>query len=268
MNIKFCSAFVKDLELSKIFVGREIATKYKGSQLGLAWTIVNPLIMLSVYTVVFSQIFQARWGSDADPTKPMNFALNLFAGLIVFNVFAESTTRAPTLITSNPNYVKKIKFPLHVLGEMVVGSSLFHALVSFGILLAAKFITENNVPTTALLLPFVLLPLMLMCLGLVWMLATIGVFIKDINQVVTAIVSMLMFLSPIFYPASALPSGLHWMAALNPLAKIIEQTRQCVIDGIAPNTSQLVIQTVIGLLWCEITYRTLKKLERSFGDAL
>ena len=192
MNVKFLTAFVKNFELSKIFIGREISTKYKGSQLGLTWTIVNPLIMLSVYTLVFSQIFQARWGGDADPAKPMNFALNLFAGLIVFNVFAESATRAPTLITSNPNYVKKIKFPLHILGEMVVGSSMFHALVGFGILLTAKLITENNIPKTVLLLPLVLIPLMLMCLGLVWLLATIGVFIKDINQIVTAIVSMLM----------------------------------------------------------------------------
>ncbi len=268
MNIIFITALIKDRELSKLFVGREIAAKYKGSQLGLTWTVVNPLIMLSVYTLVFSQIFQARWGESADPTKPMNFALNLFAGLIIFNVFSESTTRAPTLITSNPNYVKKIKFPLHVLGEMVVGSSVFHAIISFGILLTAKLITEKNIPITVVLLPFILLPLILMCLGLVWMLATVGVFIKDINQVVTAIVSMLMFLSPIFYPASALPSGLNWMANLNPLAKIIEQTRQCVIDGITPNTSTLIMQILIGIAWCEINYRTLKRLEKSFGDVL
>jgi len=268
MKMRFLTVFLKDYELSKLFIGREIAAKYKGSQLGLIWTIVNPLIMLSVYTLVFSQIFQARWGGDEDPTKPMNFALNLFAGLIIFNVFSESTTRAPTLITSNPNYVKKIKFPLHVLGEMIVGSSLFHALVSFAILITAKIITEHNVPITVLLLPFVLLPLILMCLGLVWILATIGVFIKDINQVITAVVSMLMFLSPIFYPASALPKGLAWMATLNPLAKIIEQTRECIIDGIIPSTSELLLQTVIGLVWCEVTYRTLKRLERSFGDVL
>lgn len=268
MNIKFIKAYIEDFELSKLFMGREIAVKYKGSQLGLTWTIVNPLIMLSVYTLVFSQIFQARWSNDTDPTRPMNFALNLFAGLIVFNVFAESITRAPALITSNPNFVKKIRFPLHVLGEMVVGSSLFHALISFGILISAKLITENNIPITVLLLPFIMLPLMLMSLGTVWILATIGVFVKDINQIVTAIVSMLMFLSPIFYPASALPSELHWMATLNPLAKLIEQARFCIIEGIAPNTNQLILQTLAGIVWCEITYRTLKKLEKNFGDVL
>ena len=195
MRIKIFDAFTKDYELTKLFIGREIAARYKGSQLGLAWTIVNPLIMLSVYTLVFSQIFQSRWGEGNDPTKPMDFALNLFAGLVIFNIFAESTTRAPTLITSNPNFVKKIKFPLHVLGEMIVGNSLFHAIISFGILLTAKIITENTVPLTALVMPLVLLPYALMCLGLVWLLATIGVFIKDISHVITAIVSMLMFLS-------------------------------------------------------------------------
>jgi lipopolysaccharide transport system permease protein len=268
MKIKMLNAFIKDYELSKLFIAREIATKYKGSQLGLLWTIVNPLIMLSVYTLVFSQIFQAKWGSIEDATKPMNFALNLFAGLIVFNIFSESATRAPTLITSNPNFVKKIKFPLHVLGEMVIGSSLFHAVVSFGILLTAKLVTENKIPTTVAMLPLVLLPFILMCLGLVWMLSTVGVFIKDVNQVITAIVSMLMFMSPIFYPTSALPSGLQWMATINPLAIIIKQTRQCMIDGIMPNTSHLMIETFIALIWCEANYRVLKRLEKSFGDVL
>ena len=268
MKTKFADAFIKDYELSRLFIGREIATKYKGSQLGLMWTVVNPLIMLSVYTLVFSQIFQAKWGSSADATNPMTFALNLFAGLIVFNIFSESATRAPTLITSNPNYVNKIRFPLHVLGEMVIGSSLFHALVSFGILLTAKLITENNIPATVVMLPLVLLPLVLMCLGLIWILSTIGVFIKDVNQVITAIVSMLMFLSPIFYPTSALPSGLQWMAKINPLAIIIEQTRQCLIDGIMPNIGHLLLQTIIALGWCEVSYRTLKRLEKSFGDVL
>ncbi len=268
MHIRFLRAYCKDFELSKLFIVREIATKYKGSQLGLLWTIVNPLIMLSVYTLVFSQIFQAKWGSSADATKPMNFALNLFAGLIVFNIFSESATRAPTLITSNPNFVKKIKFPLHVLGEMVIGSSLFHALVSFGILLTAKLITENKIPITATMLPLVLLPFILMCLGLIWLLSTIGVFIKDINQVITAVVSMLMFLSPIFYPTSALPSGLQWMATINPLAIVIEQARQCIIGGIMPNTSHLLLETCIALIWCEVNYRALKRLEKSFGDVL
>ena len=268
MRIKILNAFIKDYELSKLFIGREIAAKYKGSRLGLTWTIVNPLIMLSVYTLVFSQVFQAKWGSIADATKPMNFSLNLFAGLIVFNIFSESATRAPTLITSNPNYVKKIKFPLHVLGEMVIGSSLFHALISFGILLIAKLVTENKIPTTAVMLPLVLLPLILMCLGLIWILSTIGVFIKDVNQIITAVVSMLMFLSPIFYPTDAQPNGLQWMATINPLAVTIEQTRQCVIDGIMPNKQHLLLQTLIALAWCEATYRGLKRLEKSFGDVL
>ena len=268
MKIKFLKALVEDYELAKLFIGREIASKYRGSQLGMAWSIVNPLMMLSVYTFVFSQIFKARWEGEGDPTKPMNFALNLFTGLIVFNIFSESTTRAPTLITANPNYVKKIKFPLHVLGEMVVGSSLFHALISFGILITARLITEGNIPTSVLILPIVLLPLVLMCMGIVWILATIGVFMKDINQVVTPIVSMLMFLSPIFYPASALPSGLQWMAAINPLAKVMEQTRQCIISGVVPNLSHLIVQIMIGIVWCEVTYKILKRLEKSFGDVL
>ena len=268
MKSSYIATLTKDIELTKLFIRRDIAIRYKGSQLGRAWTVINPLLMLSVYTLVFSQIFRAKWGGSADTSNPINFALNLYAGLIIFNIFAECATRASTLITSNPNFVKKIRFPLHVLGEMVVGNSIFHAVINIAILLLAKWLTDGQVPSTVLFLPFIFTPIILMCLGITWLLAAIGVYFKDINQLITAVVSMLMFLSPIFYPATAMPESLKWLANLNPIAIFIEYTRRCVINGSLPSVGQLILETIVAAIWCEVAFRIHQRLKPNFGDYL
>jgi lipopolysaccharide transport system permease protein len=266
--LTFIKTSAKNWQLTLQLVLRDVAGRYKGSQLGMAWTVINPLLMLSVYTVVFSQIFKARWGSGADSQSPLTFALNLFAGLIVFNFFAECATRSSTLITANPNYVKKVVFPLHALGSMVTGSSLVHALTSTVILLSVKLAIDHSIPITVLLLPVIWLPLTLGCLGLTWLLSTIGVLVRDTSQLISAAVSMLMFLSPVFYPASALPNSLRWLGSLNPLARIIEQTRDVLINGVIPEPGILMAQIVLALVWCEICMRILKQAQPHFGDML
>ncbi|CAE20284.1 ABC transporter, membrane component [Prochlorococcus marinus str. MIT 9313] len=267
-KLSIVNSYYRNRELIRLFINRDITSRYKGSQLGLAWTAINPIVMLSIYTLVFSQIFKARWGVSTENQGPVYFAINLFAGLIVFNIFAECATRAPTLITGNPNYVKKIVFPLEILGTMVTGSALFHALTSTSILLILKIIVDGTIPFTVLMLPMVWGPLILGCLGLTWLLATIGVFIRDVNQLINSVVSMCMFLSPIFYPSSAIPQDLIWLARINPLAQTIEQTRQILIEGIAPSGLQIAVQFLISIGWCEITLRILKNAQSEFGDIL
>lgn len=261
-------SIIKDWQLTSQLVLRDVAGRYRGSQLGMAWTVINPLLMLSVYTVVFSQVFRARWGTGVDSQSPLTFALNLFAGLIVFNFFAECATRATTLITSNPNYVKKVVFPLHALGGMVTGSALIHALTSTAILIIVKVAADQSVPKTILLLPLVWIPLILACLGMTWLLSSLGVFVRDIAQLINAMVSMLMFLSPVFYPTSALPIGLKWLSSLNPLAKVIEQTRDVLISGVAPEPRVIITQVLVALAWCEICIRILRYSQPHFGDML
>jgi lipopolysaccharide transport system permease protein len=264
----FIKTLAKNRQLTGQLVLRDVAGRYKGSQLGIAWTVINPLLMLAVYTLVFSQIFRARWGSGADSQSPLTFAINLFAGLIVFNFFAECAARSTSLITANPNYVKKVVFPLDTLGSMVTGSALVHALTSTAILLVVKLAVDHSIPITSLVLPVIWLPLTLGCLGMTWLLSTAGVFIRDISQLISAAVSMLMFLSPVFYPSSSLPDGLRWLSALNPLAIMIEQTREVLIDGTAPKLGILLGEIIIGLLWCEVCMRILKKAQPHFGDML
>jgi len=129
---------------------REILGRYRGSALGLGWSVLNPLAMLAVYTFVFSQVFKSRWGG-LEELGPLGFAVNLFAGLIVFNLFSECASRAPNLIVNNPNYVKKVVFPLEVLGSVAVGNAGFHALTSLAVLLVFELMLFKHIPATILL---------------------------------------------------------------------------------------------------------------------
>ena len=250
-----------------LFVKRDIQTRYKGSTIGIVWSILNPLLMLTIYTVVFSQVFKTRWGSDATAIdSPMTFAMNLFAGLIVFNVFAECMTRSPGLITENPSYVKKIRFPLEILGIMITGSSLFHALTSVAILMVGLIATEGQLQWTLLYLPLYGYHSYLdIDLHVV---STICVFVKDLKQLIGTITSAMMFLSPIFYPSEMIPEKIRFLAQINPLAIIIEQTRSVAIRGEVMDIKTTILLTIISIIWCEFSLRLLKKASRRFADVI
>ena len=266
--MKFIKSLVKNRELLIMFINRDIQDKYRGAYAGLAWLVINPLLMLTIYTIVFSQIFQIRWGSSEDIQNPAIFAINLFAGLIVFNMFSESTSRSPTLICSNPNYVKKIRFPIEILGAMTTCTSTFNALIGMTILIVFQLIIHQSISLTLFLLPIVWTPLLLGILGLTWMVSTIGVFFKDISQITNSIITVAMFMSPIFYPKDALPEKLAIVATLNPLVKVIEQTRDVVITNQIPNMGELLISIVIAIAWAEATFRVMKHFQSYMGDQL
>lgn len=226
-------SFWRNRELIGAATRREILGRYRGSILGLMWSFFNPLLMLTVYTFVFSEVFKARWMAGSE--SKTEFALVLFAGLIVFNFFAECINRAPDLILANPNYVKKVVFPLEILPVVTLLSAAYHALISVGIWLIAYSIFYGVPHLTALLLPLVLLPFALFILGISWALASLGVFLRDVSQVIGVATSILMFLSPIFYPATALPEHYRFIFYLNPLTPVIEQTRDVLIWGKVPD---------------------------------
>lgn len=237
---------------------REVLGRYRGSLFGLVWSLANPLLMLAVYTLVFGYVFAARWGGSVDSTG--EFALVLFTGLTVFNLFSECLSRAPNLIVANPNYVKKVVFPLECLPWVTLGAALFHTLVSLGVLLAALLAVRGAIPVTVVLLPFVLLPLVLLALGLTWLLAALGVYVRDTAQIVGVLVSVLLFLSPVFYPASALPPAVRRLFLLNPLVIILESARAVLLWGQAPDWLALAVCTVAsgavawaGLVWFDRT---------------
>ena len=246
---------------------REVASRYRGSLLGWGWTILNPLLMLAVYTFVFSTVFKARW-PDLQQAGAIGFAINLFAGLIVFNLFSECIGKAPTLILSQPNYVTKVIFPLELLSAMTVGAAAFHACTSLVVLGIFELIAQGSVPLTVLWLPLVWLPLILGCLGLCWLLSALGVYLRDLPQLVNVSLSVLMFLSAIFYPVSALPERWQPVLSLNPLVVVIEQTRSVLVSGQGPSPLYIGLSLPLSILVCELCFRLFQKARRGFADVM
>ena len=267
IRFKFPYSIIKYRELWWRLTQRDVVGRYRGSILGLSWSFITPLAMLSVYTFVFSQVFKARWG-NLEEAGPLGFAVNLFAGLIVFNLFGECVSRAPSLVTDNPNYVKKVVFPLEILSCAAVGAAIFHAITSLGILLIFELIAFHKIPLSIFWIPIVWLPLVLGTLACTWLLSAAGVFLRDIGQLIGVLLNMLMFLSPIFFPISALPEKWQPVLALNPIAAVIEQTRIVSIQGDNPNISFIIVGLLSTMIGCELSLRIFRKSKNAFADVL
>jgi lipopolysaccharide transport system permease protein len=246
---------------------REVIGRYRGSLLGWGWSLLNPLLMLAVYTFVFSTVFKARW-PDLEQAGSIGFAINLFAGLIVFNLFSECIGKAPTLILSQPSYVTKVVFPLELLGAVAVGAASFHACTSLVVLGLFELLATGGIPATALWLPVVWLPLVLGCLAGCWVLSALGVYLRDLPQLVAVGLSILMFLSAIFYPISALPARWQPLLLLNPLVLVIEQTRAVLVSGRGPAPLYLLVAIPLSLLVCELSFRLFQRARRGFADVI
>jgi len=246
---------------------REVVGRYKGSAMGLAWSFFNPVFMLTVYTFVFSVIFKSRWGVGGEESKTQ-FAVVLFVGMIVHGLFAEVLNRAPALILSNVNYVKKVVFPLEILPVIAMGASLFHSIISLGVLLAAFALFNGYLHWTVVFIPLVVLPLVILTLGLAWMLASLGTFLRDVGQTIGIITMVLMFLAPVFYPVTAVPEEMRpWLTA-NPLTFIIEQAREVLIWGRVPNWTGLGIYTAVAMAITWIGYAWFQKTRKGFADVI
>ncbi|ABA75786.1 MULTISPECIES: ABC transporter permease [Pseudomonas] len=260
------ASLVRNRTLIRASIKREVLGRYRGSVLGVLWSFFNPVFMLAVYTFVFSVVFKARWSGGSD--SKTEFALILFAGLMVFSLFAECINRAPGLIVSNANYVKKVVYPLEILPWVSLGAAMFHALISLGVWMLAYLIFFGVPHLTALYLPLVIMPLVLVMMGLSWGLASLGVYLRDIAQFIGILTSVLMFLSPIFYPASALPEAYRPVLMLNPLTPVIEQARDVLFFGRAPDFSIIGIYFLIGLLVMWLGFAWFQKTRKGFADVL
>jgi len=245
---------------------RDVLGRYRGSALGLLWSFFNPLFMLTVYTFVFSEVFKARWSAGSD--SKTEFALVLFAGLIVFNLFSECINRAPSLILSNTNYVKKVVFPLEILPFVSLMSAFYHALISLGVWLAAYLMLFGIPHATVLLLPFVMLPFVMFIMGLAWLLASLGVFLRDVSQFIGVAVTTLMFLSPIFYSASTLPENYQLILYLNPVTPAIEMTRDVLYWGKSPSFAVLAAYWLATAIIAWLGFAWFQKTRKGFADVI
>jgi lipopolysaccharide transport system permease protein len=247
-------------------IKREVVGRYRGSVMGLMWSFFNPVLMLAVYTFVFSVVFKARWMGGSD--SKTEFALVLFAGLMVFNLFAECVNRAPSLILGNVNYVKKVIFPLELLPVIAFGSAAFHFLVSLLVWLIFFSIFFGTPASTIFWLPLVLIPLVLSTLGLSWLLASLGVYLRDVAQMIGVLTTILMFLSPIFYPVGALPAEYHVFMNINPLTFVVEQARDVMIFGRPMNGLSWLVQLVFSSLFAWLGFAWFQKTRKGFADVL
>ena len=264
--VEMFTSLWRNRELILASAKREILGRYRGSVLGLLWSFFNPIFMLAVYTFVFSVVFKARWSVGSE--SKTEFALVLFAGLIVFNLFAECINRAPALILANPNYVKKVVFPLETLTFVSLLSALYHALISLGVWLAAYVILFGVPHASALYLPFVVMPFALFILGLSWILASLGVYLRDVSQFIGVITSVLMFLSPIFYPISALPESYQHLLYLNPLTPVIEMVRGVLYWGKMPDFLLLALYWLVTGTIAWLGFAWFQKTRKGFADVL
>lgn len=259
-------SFLRNRSLIRTLMLREIIGRYRGSILGLLWSFVNPVFMLAVYTFVFSVVFKAKWGGGSD--SRIEFALLLFAGLIMFNLFAECINRAPGLIISNANYVKKVVFPLEILSWASLCSSIFHSFVSLFVWLIAYVIFYGLPHLTVIMLPVIMLPFILLIVGLSWCLSALGVYLRDISQMVGILITTLMFLSPIFYPIEALPENYQSIMLLNPLTPMIGFTREIMFWGRLPDMMTLTFYYIGTLSIAFFGFAFFQKTRKGFADVL
>jgi lipopolysaccharide transport system permease protein len=246
---------------------REVESRYKGSLLGLVWSFLVPLMMLGVYTFVFSTIFKVKW-PIGDPNHPPPFFLIVFAGMIWLNLFVECVARAPSLILGNVTYVKKVVFPLEVLPIVTLAAELFNALIGL-ILLTGVYIAFLGRPhAVALLLPIVVLPLVLLILGLVWFISSLGVYLRDLRQLVAVLMSMIGLVSPLFYPLQNVPAKARWALYLNPLTVVLEQVRDVLFKNVMPDWRIWLCYLVVGwtVAWAGLLW--FNHAQRGFADVI
>lgn len=253
--------------LLRRLVARELAERYQGSVLGWIWLILTPLLLLLVFTFVFSVVFQSRWAGASDVSR-VEFALRLFAGLSVFTFFSECITRAPDLIYNKKNYVKEVVFPLQLLPLVAVLSSVAGLVISLLLLIGFAVVMGYPLTVSLISLPIVLVALLFLTLGICWFLSALGVYLRDTGQVVGPFTQMLLFLSPVFYPLSALPEKFHAVAYANPLVFPIEVFRGALFAGISPDWRSVFLYAAVAAAVSVLGYCWFQLTRRGFADVL
>lgn len=253
------------LWLAWVLARRDLHGRYRGAVLGLLWALLTPMLMLGVYLLAFGPLLRARWpGVDSWQA----FALMVFSGLAVHGLFAECLVRAPALVVERAGYATKVVFPLDILPWPALATALFHFCMQLLVLLAGVLWLRGGLPPTVLALPLVLLACLPLLLGVLWALGALGVFLRDIAQLVAPLVTVLLFLSSALVPLDVLPARYRWLFELNPLTLIIEQLRRVLFFGLWPQWPLLALYAGLALLAGGTGYALFRKLQPGFADVL
>lgn len=254
--------------LIKQLVSREVVERYRGSMLGIFWSFLNPLMMLAVYTAVFGYIFQGRFTAGEGEESRVEFALALFCGLNLYHFIAENISRAPTIILNQPNYVKKVVFPLQILPLITLFGAVFHLVIANIPLLLGLLIFKHSIPWTSVFVLLYFIPLALITIGLSWFLSSVGVFFRDVRVLVGPVILVLMYASAIFYPFESVPENWRWVVWWNPLAQIIHESRNAMIFGKVPDMGIWLIITLLSMVVAMTGYWFFMKTKRWFADVM
>ncbi|MDB6093572.1 MAG: sugar transporter permease [Verrucomicrobia bacterium] len=263
----FATSLWRHRELLWQFSLREVQLRHKGSHLGLIWSMLNPLLMLSLYVFVFGYIFQGSFGVLPNETR-MDYALGVFLGLSIFQFMAETLSLAPNLVVANPNYVKKVVFPTEILPVATVNAALFHLLISLTLVLVGIAVFGQGLTAGALWLPVIILPVALFSLGLAWIAAAFGVFLRDLTQIMQFITLVLMYASAVFYPAQKIPAAIWEYLRFNPLLLSIELSRNAVLWDRSLNGRHLAYLYLVGIGVCFLGSVVFRRLKPAFADVL
>jgi lipopolysaccharide transport system permease protein len=251
----------------RTLVRNEILTRYSKTILGVVWSMINPLVMIAIYSFVFGLIFEVRFGRTAG-TSEVPYGIVLFSGLLLHVFMAETLLRAQSVVLDNPNYVKRVIFPLEILPIGILLANIIQALIALGVLMAVILIAGFPIPRTAFLIPIVWAPLILVTLGLAMIVASLGVFVRDIGQVLGFMMTILMFGSSILFPVDMLPEPLRPWLLLNPLTIIVDQTRAVLLWGELPNWRLLGYHAVVSLVIAWIGCWWFMRTRRGFADVM
>lgn len=253
-------------ELVYYLTRQRIVLRYRGSLLGAAWMILSPALMLAIYTLVFGVIFTPRWTAEAQGTT--EYALLLYLGLCAYWFLSECVAESPGLIVQHSTYVKKVVFPLDILVWVSVSTAMFHSTIRLLVFAAAHLLVEGNLPMTIVLLPFVWLPLALMTLGISWLLSAMGVFIRDLGEIVTLALTAMLFLSPVFYSVESLPEAFRWLILVNPITQPISQIRDVAYFGVLPGARAFLLTLAISYFAAWLGHAFFVRSRRAFADAI
>lgn len=247
------------------FAKRDLLGRYKGSALGIAWAVLTPVVMIAIFTFIFAGIFGARFGIN---DSHWDYALYLFCGLLPWSMFQETVQQSSNTIVANANLVKRVVFPLETLPAAqafaAVGNQLFATIA----LLIATIVIRQNLQLTALWLPVLLIPQLLFALGAAWLIASLGVFLRDIAQGITLLLMAWMYLTPIIYPESIVPERFRWFIGINPFTALIRSYRRIFLDGLAPDWRGLLYFTLIALVVFVFGYWWFARTRKNFADVI
>lgn len=264
---KECKELINHKELIKQTLKRDFIMRYKGSSLGVAWAFLMPILLLAIYTFVFSIIFKAKWGTGAEHSK-VDFALILFIGMIIYNFVSEVLTRSPQVILQNANFVKKVVYPLETIPFVVTLSAFFNMCISFLIWFAALICFKGDMHLTALYLPLIILPLLFGALGMSLFLSSLGAYIRDVSQITGVLATILMFLSPIFFSIETIPVQFRGFMQLNPLTYFIEESRNILFFGKSLDLRMNFISLIISLFVLKLGFSWFQKTRSGFSDVI